>query len=43
MTPGRPRGTDVLAPYDDVVPGALVRTYIGATGLLTPPFTAVAG
>jgi methylthioribose-1-phosphate isomerase len=36
-----PRGTDVLAPIEDVVPSSLVSEYISATGLRRPPFPAV--
>ena len=36
-----PRGTDVLAPIEDVIPSSLVSEYISATGLRRPPFPAV--
>jgi methylthioribose-1-phosphate isomerase len=38
-----PRGTDVVAPLEDIIPAALVSNYIAASGLRRPPFDAVAG
>jgi methylthioribose-1-phosphate isomerase len=37
-----PRSTDVIAPFEDVVPAALVSEYVSATGLRRPPFESVA-
>ena len=33
-----PRSTDVLAPFEDIVPAALVSEYVSAAGLRRPPF-----
>jgi methylthioribose-1-phosphate isomerase len=38
-----PRGTDVVAPIEDVIPAAFVSNFISAGGLRRPPFGEVAG
>ena len=37
-----PRSTDVLAPFDDIVPAALVSEYVSAAGLRRPLFESAA-
>jgi len=37
-----PRSTDVLAPFEDIVPAALVSEYVSAAGLRRPPFESAA-
>jgi methylthioribose-1-phosphate isomerase len=37
-----PRSTDVLAPFEDMVPAALVSEYVSANGLRRPPFESAA-